>query len=104
MVDILMQRRYYLEATFRVSHMADAATYAKLTPLLRDVFDDDGLVAVPDLTADKVSEWDSLGNIRLFLEIEKELSLHFSTREMTSPRNVGELAELIEQKMLIGNE
>ena len=95
----------YLESHFiQVSHMADPATYARLTSLLRSVFYDEGLVAVPDLTAHKVSEWDSLGNIRLFLEIETEFSLRFSTSEMTSPRNVGELADLIEKKMQIGNE
>jgi acyl carrier protein len=82
--------------------MADAATYAKLTPLLRDVFDDDGLVAVPDLTAHEVRGWDSLGNIRLFLQIEREFSLRFSTDEITSLRNVGALADLIEKKTLTG--
>lgn len=78
--------------------MAAAATYAKLTPLLREVFDDEALVAEPGLTARKVSGWDSLGNIRLFLQIEQTFSLHFSTNEITALRNVEELADLIEEK------
>jgi acyl carrier protein len=78
--------------------MMDAALFERLTPLLRDVFDDDDLVATPELTAHKVDGWDSLGNVRLFLEIEKVFSVRFSATEITALKNVGQLAELIEKK------
>lgn len=70
----------------------------QLTPLLRDVFDNDELVATPELTASKVPGWDSLGNVRLFLEIEQVFSMRFGASEISSLRNVGQLAELIERK------
>jgi acyl carrier protein len=78
--------------------MAENSVFDKLTPLLRDVFDNDDLVATPDLTAKAVEGWDSLGNVRLFLEIEKTFNVRFSATEITSLKNVGQLADLIEKK------
>ena len=78
--------------------MAYASILERLTPVLRDVFDNDDIVATPELTAQKVEGWDSLGNVRLLLEIEKAFAVRFSTTEITSLKNVGQLAELIEKK------
>jgi acyl carrier protein len=79
--------------------MAQAATFDKLTQVLRDVFDNEDLVATPDLTASKVDGWDSLGNVRVFVEIERAFGIRFSATEMSSLKNVGQLAELIERKV-----
>lgn len=78
--------------------MADAKTLDKLTLVLREVFDDDSLVATPDLSAKSVPGWDSLGNVRFFLEVESEFSVRFSATEIGTLKNVGELAALIEKK------
>jgi acyl carrier protein len=78
--------------------MMNASIFERLTSLLRDVFDDDDLVATPELTAHRVNGWDSLGNVRLFVEIEKAFSIRFSATEITSLKNVGQLAELIQKK------
>lgn len=78
--------------------MAEAPVLDKLTSILRDVFDSDDVVATPELTAQKVEGWDSLGNVRLFLEIERVFSIRFSAVETTSLKNVGELVAVIEKK------
>ena len=78
--------------------MAETSVLDRLTSVLRDVFDNDELVATPDLTAQKVDGWDSLGNIRLFIEIERVFSIRFSAMETTSLKNVGELVAVIEKK------
>jgi acyl carrier protein len=78
--------------------MADATILNGLTAVLRDVFDDDTLVATPQLTAHQVNGWDSLGHVRLILEIEKEFHCRFSASEIASLKDVGELAELIAAK------
>ena len=78
--------------------MAFQSTYEKLTLVLREVFDDDKLVATPSLTARQVSGWDSLGNVRLFVEIERAFALRFRATEIGSLKSVGELVELIEKK------
>jgi acyl carrier protein len=79
--------------------MADKMTYDRLTTVLRDVFDDDTLVAIPTLTARQVDSWDSLNNVRLFVEIERVFAVRFSAGEIGGLKNVGQLAELLEKKM-----
>lgn len=75
--------------------MVEASVLDRLTRLLREVFDNDDLVATPGLAADQVMGWDSLGNVRLFVEIENEFGIRFSATEISSLKNVGQLAELI---------
>lgn len=79
--------------------MTEMAILEKLTPLLRDVFDNDEIVAAAELSTRNVAGWDSLGNVRLFLEIEREFSIRFSAAEISSLENVGELAKLIGSKI-----
>ena len=74
------------------------AYYAKLSPIFRDVFDDDSLVVTPELTARDVSEWDSLNHIRLVVAIEKAFGLKFSAAEVQRLKNVGEFVALIQAK------
>jgi acyl carrier protein len=79
--------------------MTDASIFERLTPLLREVFDNDDLVATPELTAHHVDGWDSLGNVRLFIEVESKFSVRFSATEISSLKNIGQLADLIERKI-----
>ena len=51
--------------------------YQKLTEILRDVFDEDALVAVPELTADQVDGWDSFAHLRLIFAVEKSFGVRF---------------------------
>jgi acyl carrier protein len=70
----------------------------KLTPLIQDCFDNDDVVATPELTAAEVSGWDSLAHVRLMLIIEREFAIRFSATEISSFKNVGELATVIAAK------
>jgi acyl carrier protein len=79
--------------------MANAATLDRLTDVLRDIFDDEELIATPELTARSVDGWDSLGNVRLFVELERVFGVRFSATEISSLKNVGQLAELLERKI-----
>lgn len=78
--------------------MNTEAHYAKLTQVFHDVFDDDSIVVVPELTADDVDEWDSLTHIRLVIAIEKKFGLKFTAAEIERLRNVGDLVTLIDSK------
>lgn len=75
------------------------SVYAQLTSTLRDVFDDETLTARPDLTADDVAGWDSFAHLRLIFSIEKAFGISFAASEITSLKNVGELAGLIATKV-----
>jgi acyl carrier protein len=73
--------------------------YLRLTPVFHEVFDNDETVLTPDLTARDVSDWDSLSHIRLMVAIEEAFDIHFSTSEITSFKNVGDLVACIEGKL-----
>jgi acyl carrier protein len=69
-----------------------------LTAVLRDVFDDETLVLHPAMTAADVENWDSLTHINLITAVERKFKVRFTTAEVTSLKNVGELASLIRRK------
>lgn len=73
--------------------------YAKLTEIFQDIFDSDEIVLTPALSADDVEDWDSLGHIRLILAIEKAFKIKFVASEVAELKNVGDLAELIQEKL-----
>ena len=75
--------------------------YDSLTALFRNVFEDETLVAKPELTADDVAGWDSLANLRLMLTVQKAFGVKFTAHEITSLNNVGELAALVEAKTVL---
>jgi acyl carrier protein len=73
--------------------------YDRLTPLFREVFDDDTVVATAQLTANDVENWDSLSHVRLMVAIEEDFKIHFSSSEITSFKTVGDLVTSIEAKL-----
>jgi acyl carrier protein len=85
------------EWSYDVSMTTDEI-YQKLTEIMRDLFDDDTLVATPELTAASVAGWDSFAHLRLMLTVERTFGVDFAASEITSLKNVGELAALIQSK------
>lgn len=75
--------------------MSTDQIYATLSEIMQDVFDDDDIVAKPELTAKDVEGWDSLSNLRFILSVEKEFSVKFTAAEIGKLANVGELAAMI---------
>ena len=83
--------------------MTEEEIYQKLTAIFRDVFDNDDLVARPDLTADEVPDWDSLSHVRLILTVVREFRTQFSAAEIAELKNVGDLAALLRRKTLVAS-
>ncbi len=73
--------------------------YARLTPIFRDVFDDDELEIGPSTTAADVDGWDSFSHIRLVVAVEKAFGVKFTASEIAALKNVGEFADLIAAKL-----
>ena len=71
----------------------------RITPVFREVFDDDGLVITPEMTADDIDEWDSLSHIRLIVSHEIEFGVKFKTTELRDLRNVGDFIDLLKSKL-----
>ena len=68
---------------------------AELTPIFRDVFDDDTLVIVDETNAEDIEDWDSLAHVELVMSMEKEFNMKFNIKEVGKLKNVGEMADLI---------
>ena len=72
---------------------------AKLQQIYRDVLDNDDIVLTPATTADDIEEWDSLANVQLVVEIEGEFGIRFTSAEIPSWRNVGDMIACIQAKL-----
>lgn len=72
----------------------------QVNDIFRDVLDNEDIQLTPTSTADDIEEWDSLSHIQLIVAIEKHFKIRFTTAELTSYKNVGEMVEGIQKKML----
>jgi acyl carrier protein len=79
--------------------MQQQEIYDRLTVILRDVFDDDTLVATPELTAHDVKDWDSVSHITLIVAVEERFGIKFKTAEVEKMKDVGQMVERIETKL-----
>jgi acyl carrier protein len=73
------------------------------TGIFKDTLDNEQINLQPETTADDIEEWDSLSHIQLIVALEKHFKIKFTTAEITSYKNVGQLADGILQKLLRNN-
>lgn len=73
--------------------------FEKLNEVFRDVFDDESLEVFDTTTADDIEDWDSLEHVNLIIEVERKFGIKFSMGEVNTMLNVGEMVNLIQQKM-----
>ena len=69
--------------------------YTRLNKVFRDVFDDDSITVNPKTTANDIEDWDSLEHITLISAVEKEFKMKFKMGEISSMKNVGEMANIV---------
>jgi len=69
-----------------------------ITPIFREVFDDESLILTDYLSATDVKNWDSLNHITLIVELETFTGLSFSTDELVNLKNVGDFVQLLSDK------
>ena len=69
--------------------------YARLNKVFRDVFDDDSITVTPKTTANDIEDWDSLEHITLISAVEKKFKMKFKMGEISSMKNVGEMASIV---------
>ena len=71
---------------------------SKIQSIMQDVLDDESIVLDKTTTANDVEGWDSLTHIHLIVSIEKYFKIKFSSKEILSWKNIGEMVDAILSK------
>ena len=71
-----------------------------LNGIFTDVIDNDNIVLNNETKAADVNGWDSLTHIQLVVAIEKQFKIRFTSKEIQGWKNVGELVNNIEAKIV----
>ena len=72
---------------------------AKVQEVFRDELEVEDLVLTDETTADDVEEWDSLSHVQLVVALAKAFGIKFTSREILSWDNVGDLVDCISKKV-----
>ena len=79
--------------------MDKAEILKKVNEVFIDVLDNDKIVLKNETTASDVEDWDSLNHIQLVVAIEKQFKIRFTSREIQSWKDVGEMVDSIGAKI-----
>ena len=72
---------------------------SKVEGIFREELEVDDLQLTDETTADDVEDWDSLSHVQLVVALEKAFGIKFSSREILSWDNVGDLIDCIAGKV-----
>ena len=69
----------------------------KLTPIVREVFGNDGLVIDDPMSAETVPEWTSLSFMKLLTEIQKQFDFKFNMMEILHLQTMGAVIDAVQK-------
>lgn len=70
----------------------------QLNYIFVDILDNGAIVIYESTTANDVEEWDSLTHIQIVVSIEKHFKIRFTSKEIQSWNDIGELINCIVSK------
>jgi acyl carrier protein len=72
----------------------------KAEEIFQEVFDQPELKIFDEMVAQDVPDWDSLNHITLVVSLEEEFNLKFTTKEVMSWKNVGEMLDTLSERVI----
>tara|TARA_B110000285_G_C15037253_1_gene569990 strand:- start:758 stop:1000 length:243 start_codon:yes stop_codon:yes gene_type:complete len=63
-----------------------------------NVLDDEDIVISESTNSDHIDDWDSLNHIHLVVAIEKHFKIRFTSEEIQSWKDVGEMIIIMQEK------
>ncbi len=78
--------------------MNRAEIMERLNEVFRDVFDDSSITVDDSTTSKDIEDWDSLEHINLVGSVEQEFKMRFKMKEVSSMKNVGEMADIVAER------
>ena len=79
--------------------MENQALLKEINKIFIEVLDNDTIELREETTADDIEEWDSLNHVRLIIAVEKHFTIKFTSSEIRSFNNVGDMCETITAKV-----
>ena len=79
--------------------MTKEEIYNKLNEIFREVFMDDSIEVGPETYSADIEDWDSLMQMVLLSEVEKNFGIKFVAKEAATMKNVGEMVDIILSKI-----
>jgi acyl carrier protein len=73
---------------------------AQVNCIFIDILENEDILLNFETTANDVEEWDSLNHIQLIVAIEKKFKIRFTSLEIQSWQNVGEMSDCILTKLI----
>jgi acyl carrier protein len=71
----------------------------QLQPIFQNVLDQPDLVITRQSNATTVEDWDSLAHVNIVTAIERHFKIKFALGELQELKNVGDMEDLIKQKL-----
>lgn len=71
---------------------------AKVQTIVKDILDNEDIIVSRNTVASDIDEWDSLAHIQLVVAMENEFGVRFTSREIQTWKNVGEIIDCIVSK------
>ena len=72
---------------------------SKLSEIFREELDNEEINLTTETTANDVEEWDSLSHIQLIVAVERAFGIRFTSSEIQTWNNVGEMADSVAAKL-----
>ena len=79
--------------------MTREEAYGRLNRVFQDVFDDETISVNDATTSNDIEDWDSFEHINLVVAVEKEFGIKFSMGQTNKLKNVGEMLDIILEKL-----